>query len=63
MRKYEYQVISLDADNIEKQLNALGTEGWRVVQVMNTEASQARVLLERDAGPRFHDIRSAAAHG
>ena len=32
MKRYEYKVIDT-AKNIEKQLNALGAEGWQVVGV------------------------------
>lgn len=63
MRKYEYQIAVLNLADAQGQLSALGADGWRVVQVLHPESPEQHVLLERDAGPRFTDIRSAAAHG
>jgi len=53
MKKFEYKIATIvPGMEIEKKLNELGAEGWRVVGVLqgalHDDVSHARVLLEKE---------------
>jgi uncharacterized protein DUF4177 len=54
MRRFEYKVIDTGQD-IEAQLNELGTDGWRVVGVTTKKqlliAPPAAIILMRELEP------------
>jgi uncharacterized protein DUF4177 len=54
MRRFEYKVIDTGQD-IEAQLNELGTDGWRVVGVTTKKqlliAPPAAIMLMRELEP------------
>ena len=48
MKKYEYKIKIIPTDQVEKHLNVMGKEGWKVVQ-LTQQAADTKVVIEKES--------------
>ena len=50
MKMFEYKIILMRWDEMEKRLTDYGQEGWRVIHVEPANLERYRMFLEREVG-------------
>lgn len=56
MAQYEFKVLGTEARTLEKELNALGQDGWLCVGVMEIGPSMVRAVLQRPLTDQDHKM-------